>query len=81
MRVDLAASPERTSNIRQPTLLLCSGQDRLIPASHAKRLAKDFAGSKSVVFDALGHLPHEEGPVQTVAALEAFLQLNKAVAQ
>ena len=73
MRVDLAASPERIANIRQPTLLLWGGQDRLIPPSHAKRFARDIAGSKLVMFDALGHLPHEEDPLQTVAAVRAFL--------
>ena len=73
MRVDLAASPERIANIKQPTLLLWGGQDRLIPPSHGKRFAKDIEGSKLVMFDALGHLPHEEDPVQTVAAVQAFL--------
>ena len=73
MRVDLAASPERIKNIKQPTLLLWGGQDRLIPPSHAKRFARDIAGSKLVIFDALGHLPHQEDPVQTVAPVQAFL--------
>lgn len=73
MRVDLTASPERIKNIKQPTLLLWGGQDRLIPPAHAKRFARDIAGSKLVVFDALGHLPHEEDPVQTVAAVRVFL--------
>ena len=73
MRVDLAASPERIKNIKQPTLLLWGGQDRLIPPSHAKRFARDIAGSKLVVFDTLGHLPHQEDPVQTVAAVQTFL--------
>ena len=73
MRVDLAASPERITNIKQPTLLLWGGQDRLIPPLHAKRFARDIAGSKLVVFDTLGHLPHQEDPVQTVAAVQAFL--------
>ena len=73
MRVDLAASPERIARILQPTLILWGGQDRLIPPLHAKRFARDIAGSKLVMFDALGHLPHEEDPVQTVAAVQAFL--------
>ena len=74
MRVDLAAMPERIANITQPTLLLWGGQDRLIPPSHGKRFAKDIAGSKLVIFDALGHLPHEEDPAQTVAVVQAFLK-------
>ena len=73
MRVDLAASPERIKNIEQPTLLLWGGQDRLIPPSHAQRFARDIAGSKLVMFDALGHLPHQEDPLLTVAAVQTFL--------
>lgn len=74
MRVDLAAMPERIANITQPTLLLWGGQDRLIPPAHAKRFAKDIASSKLVMFDALGHLPHEEDPAQTVAVVQTFLK-------
>jgi pimeloyl-ACP methyl ester carboxylesterase len=74
MPVDLAASPERIANIKQPTLLLWGGQDRLIPPHFAKRFAKDIAGSKLMMFDALGHLPHEEDPIQTVAAVQVFLE-------
>ncbi len=74
MRLDLAASPERIANIKQPTLLLWGGQDRLIPPHFAQRFAKDIAGSKLVMFDALGHLPHEEDPMQTVAAVKSFLE-------
>ena len=55
MRVDLAASPERIANIRQPTLVLWGGQDRLIPPSHANRFARGIPGSKLVMFGALGH--------------------------
>ena len=76
MRVDLAASPERIANIKQPTLLLWGGQDRLIPPSHGKRFARDIAGSKLVMFEALGHLPHEEDPTQTVAVVQTFLALK-----
>ena len=73
MRVDLAASPERIAKIKQPTLLLWGGRDRLIPPAHAKRFAQDIAGSKLVMFDTLGHLPHQEDPAQTVAAVQSFL--------
>jgi pimeloyl-ACP methyl ester carboxylesterase len=30
-------------------------------------------GSQPVIFDGLGHVPHEEDPVRTVAAVEKFL--------
>ena len=73
MRVDFAALPKRIKNIKQPTLLFWGGQDRLIPPAHAKRFALEIAGSPLVMFDALGFSPHEENPVQTVAAIQVFL--------
>lgn len=59
--------------VRQPTLILWGGQDRLIPPDNALRFQRDIAGSRLVMFDALGHVPHEEDPEQTVAAVQAFL--------
>ena len=59
--------------VTQPTLILWGGQDRLIPPDNADRFQKDIAGSRLAVFDALGHVPHEEDPVATVAAVQAFL--------
>ena len=41
----------------------------------AQRFARDIAGSKLVVFDDLGHVPHEEDPVRTVAVVKKFLGL------
>lgn len=64
------------ASIRQlklPTLILWGGQDRLIPPDNAKRFATDITGASLVVFDALGHVPHEEDPAVTVAAVKAFL--------
>lgn len=59
--------------VRQPTLILWGAQDRLIPPDNALRFQRDIAGSHLVMFDALGHVPHEEDPEQTVAAVQAFL--------
>lgn len=68
-------APERIATLKVPTLILWGGQDRLIPPENAQRFAKDIAGSKLVVFDALGHVPHEEDPAATVAPVKAFLGL------
>lgn len=59
--------------IRQPTLILWGGNDRLIPPSNAVRFGRDIAGSKVVMFPALGHVPHEEDPPATFKALREFL--------
>lgn len=67
---------DKIKTIRQPTLILWGGQDRLVPLENAHRFAADIAGAKLVVFDALGHVPHEEDAAASVAAVQAFLQAN-----
>ena len=61
------------ASIRQPTLILWGGLDRLIPPASGERFAQDIAGSRLVVFDALGHVPHEEAPAETVDVVRKFL--------
>ena len=56
-----------------PTLVLWGAQDRLIPVALGRRFARDIAGARLVVFDELGHLPHQEDPVRTVAEVQRFL--------
>jgi pimeloyl-ACP methyl ester carboxylesterase len=73
MRERLAVGHERIAKITQPTLILWGGQDRLIPPSNAQLFAKDIKGSKLVMFESLGHVPQEENPAQTAAAVQAFL--------
>ncbi|MDI1274935.1 alpha/beta hydrolase [Polaromonas sp.] len=58
-----------------PTLILWGGRDRLIPLEFGQRFARDIAGSRLVVFDDLGHVPHEEDPARTVAVVKPFLGL------
>ncbi|WP_338439506.1 alpha/beta hydrolase [uncultured Aquabacterium sp.] len=60
-------------SVKQPTLILWGGQDRLIPPDNADHFQRDIAGSRLVVFDGLGHVPHEEDPVRTLAAVRAFV--------
>lgn len=58
-----------------PTLILWGGQDRLVPLEFGQRFARDIKGSQLVVFDDLGHVPHEEDPMRTVAVVKTFLGL------
>jgi pimeloyl-ACP methyl ester carboxylesterase len=67
------AMVERIPEIKQPTLILWGGRDRLIPAENAERFRRDISGSRLVVFANLGHVPHEEDPGGTVAVVEQFL--------
>jgi len=65
----------RITALKVPTLILWGGRDRLIPPEHARWFHRDIAGSRLVMFDELGHVPHEEDPARTVAAVQAFLAL------
>lgn len=60
-------------NLKVPTLILWGAKDRLIPLNSAQRFAADIQGSKLVVFEALGHVPHEEDAKETVDVLKVFL--------
>ena len=64
---------ERIGEIQVPTLILWGERDRLIPPEHGERFHRDIAGSRLVVFPELGHVPHEEDPVATVAVVRTFL--------
>lgn len=59
--------------VAAPTLILWGGQDRLIPPSQGECFAADIRGSRLVTFADLGHVPHEEDPARTVAAVQRFL--------
>lgn len=62
-------------NIHVPTLIIWGGQDRLIPPEYATKFNQDIVGSKLVIFDKLGHVPHEEDPAATVASVKDFLKM------
>ena len=64
---------KRIAEIKVPTLILWGGRDRLITVSAAKRFSADIVGSLQVIFDDLGHVPHEEDPARTLAAVMSFL--------
>jgi pimeloyl-ACP methyl ester carboxylesterase len=63
----------RIRSITIPTLILWGALDHVVPIAHAQRFHDDIAGSQLVVFATLGHVPQEEGPDQTLQALEDFL--------
>lgn len=68
----VATSVARIRALKVPTLVIWGGRDRLIPLPMAQRFHADIAGSRLVVFDTLGHVPHEEDPLATAAALQSF---------
>lgn len=70
----LAPGPvERLPGIKVPTLILWGGRDRLIPLRCGEAFHQAIAGSQLVVFPKLGHVPQEEDPAATLAALRDWL--------
>jgi pimeloyl-ACP methyl ester carboxylesterase len=63
----------RIAELNLPTLIIWGSRDRLIPPESARRFHRDIVGSTMVMFAGLGHLPQEEDPVLTVAAVQQFL--------
>ena len=66
---------ERIASIRTPTLIIWGRRDRLIPLSVGEHFGRTIPGSRLVIFDDLGHVPHEEDPARTVKPVLAFLGL------
>jgi pimeloyl-ACP methyl ester carboxylesterase len=74
-QLEPGAAVDRLKTIAVPTLVLWGGADRLIPPENAQRFAKDIAGARVVVLDGLGHVPHEEDPVRSLAPVLNFLEI------
>jgi len=62
--------------IAAPTLILWGTEDSVLPLADADRFKADIAGSELVVFPGVGHLPQEEAPQETLAALQCFLDAH-----
>ena len=74
----LAGNEADIKTLKLPTLIVWGGKDELIPPDNGQAFARDIAGSKLVMFDALGHVPHEEDPAATVQEVKKFLSLSDA---
>lgn len=59
--------------LQQPTLVMWGGQDRLVTPDNAQAFMRDIPHATLALFEDLGHVPHEEDPARTVAALQRFL--------
>jgi pimeloyl-ACP methyl ester carboxylesterase len=59
--------------VTMPVLLIWGERDRLIPVSNAEDYLRLLPDARLVRFPALGHLPHEEAPEESLPAVEAFL--------
>jgi len=68
---------DKIKTISAPTLIIWGGKDRLILPKFGHQFDQDITNSHLVVFDELGHVPHEENPQSTVLAVKQFLEENK----
>lgn len=73
LRLGYTGEVRQLAGLAMPTLILWGGQDRLTPLQFGQWFARDIRGSRLVVFDDLGHVPHEEDPARTVAEVVRFL--------
>ena len=73
-QLEMGAHTARIQTLQLPTLVLWGGRDRLIPPDNARRFVTDIRGARLAVFATLGHVPQEEDPAATVAAVIAFLE-------
>jgi pimeloyl-ACP methyl ester carboxylesterase len=64
----------RIGAIKAPTLILFGDKDRLINPSAAQTFHERIAGSEVVLLPGIGHLPMEEAPDATPAAIADFLK-------
>ena len=66
---------ENLDSLRQPTLLITGSNDTVVPTSDTVKLQEMIPGSALAVVPQTGHLPHEEKPVEFMAAIDANWQL------
>lgn len=64
----------KLADLQIPTLILWGKKDKLIPMKFALRFNEDISNSQLVIFDELGHVPHEEAPLKTVAPVLSFIE-------
>jgi pimeloyl-ACP methyl ester carboxylesterase len=67
------AAEARLRGLAAPTLLLWGEKDRAIPVGHAADYLRELPDARLVALPGIGHVPMEEAPAATVAAIRAFL--------
>ncbi len=59
--------------IRIPTLILWGDRDKIIPVRFAGYFHRDIPDSRLIVYQGVGHVPHEEIPEKTASDVLSFL--------
>ncbi|HEX9886597.1 MAG TPA: alpha/beta fold hydrolase [Longimicrobiales bacterium] len=71
---DLDVLVAQYPDLHVPALLLWGRQDPVVPLWVGERLERELPAARLVVLDACGHLPAEERPRESLAALLEFLR-------
>ena len=66
----------RYKTIKMPTLIVWCQQDKVVPVVLGLRLHEEMRSSELALFSQCGHMPQEEKPEDTLAAIQAFLKRN-----
>jgi pimeloyl-ACP methyl ester carboxylesterase len=64
----------RLRAITAPTLLLWGDKDAMIPPANAADYLSALPNARSVLLGGLGHIPHEEDPLASLAPVLAFIK-------
>ncbi len=76
-RMNFSDYPDHEKKIRAlyvPSLILWGENDKLIPVENAMKFQADLPNDTLVILDRTGHVPMEEAPERTVAAIRSFLR-------
>jgi len=74
------ATPGLLADIEVPTLVLHGAGDKLVPVEGGRRFAESIDGAQLVIYEGVGHLPHEEISAESLSDLRGFLA-DKGLAQ
>lgn len=77
-QVELVEPAPLLATITAPTLLLWGEKDAMIPVAHAADYQAVLPDSRLAVLPDLGHVPHEEAPIEALAPVAAFLDEGRA---
>lgn len=67
---------DQLARLTMPTLIIWGGRDRIFSVGQGKGFHSAIKGSQFVVFDDLGHVPHEEDVLRTVKVVQDFLRAH-----
>jgi pimeloyl-ACP methyl ester carboxylesterase len=76
-RIEVFTLPDPTEDLARvsaETLILWGRRDAMIPVDHADRFIADMQQARAIIYDDLGHIPHEEDPARTLADVREFLE-------